>query len=123
MLPDLFQRYKAARICHLHSFRDGITTTSYTQRNLTYGGPAFDPSRVLLRRLFILNDDKSRYVSVGFYPAHNYQPLVEFGGTRILPLSRLPTMSTLWSNDCQVSWKQCVGTNALCGDLRTGALK
>ena len=27
-----------------------------------------------------------RYVSVEFYPAHNYQPLVEFGRTRFLPL-------------------------------------
>ena len=85
-LPDLFQRYKAARICHLHSFHDGITTTSYTQRALHLAGPAFDPSRVLLRRVFFLNDEKSRYVSVGFYPAHNYQQLVEFGGTRFLPL-------------------------------------
>ena len=51
----------------------------------TYVGPAFDPNSVVLR-LFFLNDDKSRYVSVGFYPAHNYQPLVEFGGTRLLPL-------------------------------------
>ena len=25
-------------------------------------------------------------MSVGFYPAQNYQPLVEFGGTRLLPL-------------------------------------
>jgi len=52
----------------------------------TYSGPAFDPSRVLLRRVFFPNDEKSRYVSVGFYPAHNYEPLVELGGTRILPL-------------------------------------
>jgi len=52
----------------------------------TYGGSAFDPSRVLLRRVFFLSDKKSRYVSFGFYPAHNYQPLVEFGETRILPL-------------------------------------
>jgi len=27
--------------------------------------------------------------------------------------SCLPSMSTLWPNDCQVSWKQCVGTNAV----------
>jgi hypothetical protein len=56
----------------------------------TYIGPDFDPSRVLLRRVFFLNDEKSRYVSVGFYPTCNYQPFVEFGGTRILPLV-LPT--------------------------------
>jgi hypothetical protein len=44
---------------------------------------AFDPNRVLLRRAF-LNDDKSKYVSVGLYPAQNYQPLVEFGGSKLL---------------------------------------
>jgi hypothetical protein len=52
----------------------------------TFISPAFDSSRVLLRRVFFLNEEKSRYVSVGFYPARNYQPLLEFGGTRILPL-------------------------------------
>ena len=56
----------------------------------TYGGPGFDPNRVLLRHVFFMSDEKSRYVSVGFYQGRNYQPLVEFGGTRILPLV-LPT--------------------------------
>jgi hypothetical protein len=28
---------------------------------------------------FFITDDKSRYVSVGFYPTRNFQPLVEFG--------------------------------------------
>ena len=52
----------------------------------TYGWPAFEPSRLLLRCVFFLNDEKSRYVSVGFYPSRNYQPLVKFGGTRFQPL-------------------------------------
>ena len=56
----------------------------------TYSGPAFDHSRVLLRRVFFLNVEKSGYVSVGFYPAREYQQLVEFGETRFLPLV-LPT--------------------------------
>ena len=34
--------------------------------------PAFDPSRVLLRRLFFLNAEKTKYVSIGFYPTRNY---------------------------------------------------
>jgi len=35
--------------------------------------PAFDPKRVLLRRLFFINEDRTKYVSVGFYPfATNY---------------------------------------------------
>jgi len=43
---------------------------------------AFDPQRVLLRRLFFINSDRTKYVSVGFYPIRDYQPLVEFGAIR-----------------------------------------
>jgi len=32
--------------------------------------------------MFFLNEDKSTYVSVGFYRARDYQPLVEFGAMR-----------------------------------------
>ena len=38
--------------------------------------PAFDPKRVLLRCLFIINEDRTKYVSVGFYLARDYLPLV-----------------------------------------------
>ena len=41
--------------------------------------PAFEPKNVLLRRLFFINEDRTKYVSVGFYPARDFQPLVEFG--------------------------------------------
>jgi hypothetical protein len=41
--------------------------------------PTFDPKRVLLRRLFYINEDRTKYVSVGFYPARDYLPLIEFG--------------------------------------------
>ena len=44
--------------------------------------PAFDPKRALLRRLFFINDERTKYVSVGFYPARDYLPLVEFGVVR-----------------------------------------
>ena len=37
--------------------------------------PAFDPKRVLFRRLFFNNKDRTKYVSVGFYPACDYLPL------------------------------------------------
>jgi len=43
--------------------------------------PAFDPKRFLLRRIFFIKEDKTKYVSVGFYSARDYQPLVEFGAT------------------------------------------
>ena len=95
ILPDLFQRYKAAQICHFHSFYDGITTTSYSQRALHLGGPAFYPSRVLLCRVFFLIDDKSRYVSVGFYPAHNSSHWSSLLGLVFYRSFYLPTMSTL----------------------------
>jgi hypothetical protein len=44
--------------------------------------PVFDPNRILLRRLFFINEDRTKYVSVGFYPARDYLPLVEFGVAR-----------------------------------------
>jgi hypothetical protein len=44
-------------------------------------GLTFDPQRVRLRRVFFLNKGKSKYVYVGFYPALDYQPLVEFEGS------------------------------------------
>jgi hypothetical protein len=49
-------------------------------------GLAFDSKRVLLRRVFFLNKDKSKYVSVGFYTTLDYQPLVEFGGSLNKPI-------------------------------------
>lgn len=40
--------------------------------------PAFDHQKVLIRRLFFINSDRTNYMCVDFYPARNYQPLVEF---------------------------------------------
>ena len=40
--------------------------------------PGFDPDRVLLRRVFFVDQNKTKYILVGFFPARNYQPLVEF---------------------------------------------
>ena len=45
-----------------------------------------DPNRALLRSVFFVAEDKSKYVSVGYYPARDYQPLAEFGGAKKLPL-------------------------------------
>jgi len=44
--------------------------------------PAFDTQSVLLRRLFLLNASKTKYVSFGFYPSSVYLPSVEFGFIR-----------------------------------------
>jgi len=56
--------------------------------SLPIGGisPALDPNRALLRRVFFLNDDRNKYVSVAFYPAQRYAALVEFGTAKIAPL-------------------------------------
>jgi hypothetical protein len=53
-------------------------------------GLTFDRQRVQIRRVFFLNIDKSKYVSVGFYPALDYQPLVEFGGSQNKPIFITP---------------------------------
>ena len=43
-------------------------------------------ARVLLRRVYFLNEEKTRYVSVGIFPSENYKVLAEFGGPRIVPV-------------------------------------
>ena len=44
-------------------------------------------TRVLLRRVYLINEGRSRYVSVGFYPSDYYQVLTESGGSRITPIT------------------------------------
>ena len=44
-------------------------------------------SVVLLRRVYFLNEEKTRYVSVGFYPSDNYQVLTEFVGPLVVPIT------------------------------------
>jgi len=48
--------------------------------------PALDPNRALLRRVFFLNDDRNKYVSVAYYPSQGYSALVEFGTSKNAPL-------------------------------------
>ena len=58
-----------------------------------------NPNRAMLRRVFFIAEDKSKFVSVGFYPARGYQPLAEFGGAKKLPLllnaQQLQTMADI----------------------------
>jgi len=42
----------------------------------------FDPKRVLLRRQFFIDEDKTKYISIGFHRARDYQPFVEFGSIK-----------------------------------------
>ena len=46
----------------------------------------FDPNRVLHRRFFFIDPEKTKYISVGFYPSRNYEPLVEIGSSKSNPL-------------------------------------
>ena len=46
----------------------------------------FDPRRVLLGRNFFINEACSKYLSVGYYPARDYQPLVEVGASTKMPV-------------------------------------
>ena len=55
--------------------------------------PAFNPKRVLLRRVFFIGADKTKNISIGFYPTKHYQPMVEIGA---------PDKSPLLLNDQQV---------------------
>jgi hypothetical protein len=67
----------AARKKRMEEWEPTLNICTYWPNN-----PAFDPKRVLLRRLFFINEDRTKYVSVGFYPARDYIPLVEFGVLR-----------------------------------------
>ena len=42
--------------------------------------------RVLLRRAFFINPERTKYVSVGFYSSQNYEPYLEIGGARLRPI-------------------------------------
>jgi len=66
-----------------------------------------NPKRAMLRRVFFISEDKSKFVSVGFYPACGYQPLAEFGGAKKLPLF-LNSLQTMADNNA-----------ALCNALST----
>ena len=48
--------------------------------------PTLDPNRALLRRVFFLNDDHTKYCSVAYYPTQGYAALVEFGTAKNAPL-------------------------------------
>jgi hypothetical protein len=43
--------------------------------------------------VLFLNKEKSKYVSVGFYPALHYRPLVEFGGSQNKPIFITPEIA------------------------------
>ena len=80
--------------------------------------PTLDPNRALLRRVFFLNDDHSKYSSVAFYPAQGYAVLVEFGTTENAPLRLTEQHFTMLTEHIQGL------LTALCADdyYRTGVI-
>jgi hypothetical protein len=88
------------------------------------------PSRVPLRHVFFLNNEKSRYFSVGFYPARYYRVFMEFGGPRIAPITlteqHMKTLVEHLPKLCEAMYRgeryvckdgvfglQCSGTNSV----------
>ena len=68
----------------LHHIQEEQLPSSEPSDICTYwpSNPAFDPKRVLLLRMFFINEDKPWYISVGFYPIRDYQTMVEFEAIR-----------------------------------------
>jgi hypothetical protein len=52
----------------------------------------------MLRRVFFIAEDKTKFVSVAYIPARGYQPLAEFGGAKNLPLLLDAQLQTLAEN-------------------------
>jgi hypothetical protein len=44
--------------------------------------PAPDTKKIVMRRLFFINTDKTKFLSVGFHASSAYLPLAEFGGSK-----------------------------------------
>jgi hypothetical protein len=113
---------------HKRSFAASAAATPAARRKMeqlepnicTYWptNPAFDPKKLLLRRLFFINVDRTKYVFVGFYPARDYLPLVEFGAVR-----RGGGLKTIILSDEQVNaMAECLPLlrDAMCGGNPVG---
>jgi hypothetical protein len=77
--------------------------------------------QVLLRRVFFLNREKSKYVSVGFYPARFYYAFIEFCGANLLPViineQHLTTLSEHLPKLCEAMFR-CGRYNFRDGEFR-----
>jgi hypothetical protein len=47
--------------------------------------PILDPNRALLRRVFFLNEDRNKYISVAFYTQQGYSVLGKLGAAKSAP--------------------------------------
>jgi hypothetical protein len=91
----MFQMYKKPMIAKLPiSLLTAISARKRRQEDGPKGdfetdicsSPAFDPNRALLRRVLFLNEERTKYISVAFYPAQGYAAHVEFGAAKAAPI-------------------------------------
>jgi hypothetical protein len=65
-----------------------------------------NPNTAVLRRVFFIAEDKSKFLTVGYHPARGSHPLAEFGGAKKLPLlldaQQMQTMSENIATLCKV---------------------
>ena len=89
----------------VHQFQEEQLPFSSEEYVCTYwpANPAFDLKRVLLRRMFFINEDKTKFMSVSLYPAPDYQPLVEFGAVR-----RGGSMSLILTDEQVAALEDCL---------------
>jgi len=84
-LSNDFKNETVACSCQLSSCQDKwMEQLEPTPNICTYwpNNPSFNLKSVLLRRLIFINEGRTKYVSVGFYPARDYLSLVGFGVPR-----------------------------------------
>ena len=80
--------------------------------------PAFThPKRVLLRHVFFMDEDSTKYVSVGIHPARDYQPLVEFGAVKGNKTTFLVHADQHVSTMAEIVPRMC---EAMCGNEQYG---
>jgi hypothetical protein len=69
-----------------------------------------NPNIAMLRRVFFIAEDKSKFLLVAYFPARGYQPLAEFGGAKKLPLlldaQHLQTMAENIATLCNAVYKR-----------------
>jgi hypothetical protein len=63
--------------------------------------PTLDPNQALLRRVFFLNDNHTKYCFVAFYLTQGYAALAEFGTAKNAPLRLIEQHFTVLTEHLQ----------------------
>jgi hypothetical protein len=76
--------------------------------------------KLLLRRIFFLDFDRTKYLSVGLYPARGYEALLEFGGCKQTPIHlKEPQVQTLAVHLPVLCVEMCNDRQYSCGSKDT----